>query len=374
MIRCLRFLSRSSAIVAALVLAACGGEGAREAAPSYLDETPASLSEWGQLIVAGGELRLAAGVEPYALATPLFSDYAGKLRTVWTPEGAARYEADETFEFPVGTVITKTFYYPENDDGSVRRVTDEGTAHLCLSLADVRLVETRVLVRRAAGWEAIPYVWNAEETEAVLKPVGAAYRLAFAEEDGGRTEFAYIVPNRNQCAGCHATNNTTRAIRPIGPKARHLNRTLAYAEGEKNQLARWVRLGLLSDAPEDAPRAADWADASEPLAARARAYLDINCAHCHNPVGPADTSGLYLDAGTPTGPAFGLCKLPIAAAQGTGGRKHDIAPGDPEASILVYRMVSEDPAEMMPELGRAVAHQEGVDLIRAWIAAIDGAC
>ena len=374
MIRCLRFLSRSSAIVAALVLAACGGEGAREAAPSYLDETPASLSEWGQLIVAGGELRLAAGVEPYALATPLFSDYAGKLRTVWTPEGAARYEADETFEFPVGTVITKTFYYPENDDGSVRRVTDEGTAHLGLSLADVRLVETRVLVRRAAGWEAIPYVWNAEETEAVLKPVGAAYRLAFAEEDGGRTEFAYIVPNRNQCAGCHATNNTTRAIRPIGPKARHLNRTLAYAEGEKNQLARWVRLGLLSDAPEDAPRAADWADASEPLAARARAYLDINCAHCHNPVGPADTSGLYLDAGTPTGPAFGLCKLPIAAAQGTGGRKHDIAPGDPEASILVYRMASEDPAEMMPELGRAVAHQEGVDLIRAWIAAIDGAC
>ncbi|MEO1310086.1 MAG: SO2930 family diheme c-type cytochrome [Pseudomonadota bacterium] len=367
-----RCRSRALAGLGALLLAACGGE---PATPAYhADETPTSLSDWGQLSIEGGVLQLAEGVEPYALATPLFSDYAGKLRTVWTPAGAARYEPEAVFDFPVGTVITKTFYYPENVDGTVERVREEGAPHLGLDLGEVRLVETRLLVRREAGWLALPYVWNTEETDAILKPVGAAYRLAFAEDGAEPTEFAYLVPNRNQCAGCHAVNNTTRALSPIGPKARHLNRDLAYADGAANQLGRWVETGLLEDAPNARPRSAFWTDAAEPLEARARAYLEINCAHCHNPVGPADTSGLYLDEGTPFSPAYGLCKLPIAAAQGTGGRKHDIVPGDPDASILHYRMASDNPAEMMPELGRSTVHAEGVALVRAWIAALDGAC
>jgi hypothetical protein len=71
---------------------------------------------------------------------------------------------------------------------------------------------------------------------------------------------------------------------------------------------------------------------------------------------------------------LGRCKLPIAAGKGTGDRRHDIVPGQPDASILSYRMVSEDPAAMMPELGRSVVHDEGVQLIRDWIAAMQGGC
>jgi len=49
-------------------------------------------------------------------------------------------------------------------------------------------------------------------------------------------------------------------------------------------------------------------------------------------------------------------------------------PGDPDASILVYRMETGDPAAAMPELGRALVHEEGVALIREWIAAMRGEC
>lgn len=89
---------------------------------------------------------------------------------------------------------------------------------------------------------------------------------------------------------------------------------------------------------------------------RARAYLDINCGHCHNRRGPADTSGLALDASETSRVALGLCKSPIAAGRGTGDRRFAIVPGQPDESITVYRMGSTDPGSMMPELGRSLAH------------------
>ena len=109
------------------------------------------------------------------------------------------------------------------------------------------------------------------------------------------------------------------------------------------------------------------------LDARARAYLDINCSHCHNPSGPADTSGLNLEPDA-AGPALGTCKAPIAAGGGSGGRPYGIVPGKPEESITVFRMETTDPGKMMPELGRAVSHEEGVALITAWIAQMQGEC
>ena len=41
--------------------------------------------------------------------------------------------------------------------------------------------------------------------------------------------------------------------------------------------------------------------------------------------------------------------------------------GDPDSSILFYRMRSLDPGIMMPESGRALEHKEGTELIRKWI-------
>jgi uncharacterized repeat protein (TIGR03806 family) len=362
-----------------VVFAACSQQQA--VTPVYhADVNPAVLSAWGQVVAEGETLVLAETVLPYDLATPLFSDYAHKLRTVWLPAGtSATYEEEDTFNFPIGTVITKTFYYPVAGDTAspeVLKVNDQAPLQSGkLDLIKNRLIETRVLVHRETGWAALPYVWNEEQTDAELKRIGDIKNLVLV--DGAeKTPFPYVVPDANQCAGCHATNNTTRAIMPIGPKARHLNKDYAYTDGVKNQLSHWQEAQLLTGAPAPtaSARNALWQGPGETLDAKARAYLDINCSHCHNKVGPADTSGLHLEPATPEGPALGFCKLPVAAGSGTGDRKFDIHPGKPDDSIFVYRMASTDPGAMMPELGRALAHEEGVELIREWIASLDGGC
>jgi uncharacterized repeat protein (TIGR03806 family) len=362
----------------ALILAACGSETATPV--FHAEGRPAMLSEWGMVTVSDGHLVLSDRVEPYDLNTALFTDHAGKLRTIWMPEGvSAAYREGEVLGFPVGTVITKTFYYPVDDAGNVLR-GDAGlqvsTTPETLDLDRVRLIETRLLIRREAGWVALPYVWDEDERDARLMRAGYSEALTLAEADGRIRAINYLVPNVNQCAGCHATNNTTRELQPIGPAARHLNRDFAYAEGPQNQLAHFIAEGYLSGAPspELAPRASVWNDADTPLAARARAYLDINCAHCHNPVGAADTSGLHLNFDAPEGPNLGVCKPPIAAGPGSGGHRFDIVPGVPEESIFIYRMDSRQGDIMMPELGRSLIHEDGVELVRGWIAEMDGSC
>lgn len=377
-------MKRLVLLLVALALSACAP---RPLTPRFIAEgMPEKLADWGVVGVRAGHLVLADGVQPYELNTPLFSDYAGKLRTVWMPKGqSATWKPDIAFDFPVGTVVTKTFYYPKAADGTVApgdnlRLGDTGAG---LDLSKVRLVETRVLVRRANGWAAFPYVWNDTQTGATLKRIGQAIPMTLTRP--GRTDrfdhpvssrFVYQVPNVNQCAGCHATDHAAKALLPIGLKSRHLDREVTLAGARFNQLDRLVMVGYLKGLPpaDGRVRAPDWRDESVPLEPRARAWLDINCGHCHSPKGPADTSGLYLDAASPAGASLGLCKPPVAAGQGTGGFSRDIDPGKPDQSILMFRTGSTDPGAMMPELGRALAHDEALALLRRWIAAMPPGC
>jgi uncharacterized repeat protein (TIGR03806 family) len=222
----------------------------------------------------------------------------------------------------------------------------------------------------------LPYVWDAEQKDATLELAGAVLPLQLVS-GSGRSAFTYLVPDANQCAGCHAVEHHEQTLKPIGPKARHLNKDYHYAEQAENQLVHWRRVGILSGgpAPEAAPRNARWDEpASGDLTRRARAYLDVNCGHCHNPEGPANTSGLLLHAGESDLAKLGVCKIPIATGRGSGGALFDIVPGQPDASIFLHRMASTEPDVAMPELGRALIHAEGVALIREWIASLPGAC
>lgn len=346
-----------------------------------IDRSPASLSDWHLLDVQDGSLLWREDALPYDLNTPLFTDYAHKLRTVWVPQGtSADYREDQHFEFPVGTVFTKTFYYPTRDGELLRTNSYERDFDKRgLDLDNVQLIETRILVKRETGWEGLPYVWDERQTEARLKITGDIKALSLTE---GRdtASFNYVVPNKNECASCHASNHTNKEIVPIGPKARHLNKRYKhYKYGESDQLAAWRQAGLLKNAPEHvvhaAPSAALWkAGASDNLAYRARSYLDINCGHCHNPVGPADTSGLFLQLEEERMRRLGVCKPPIAAGRGAEGLSVSIYPGKPSKSIMVSRMQTTDPAKMMPELGRSLVHKEGVELVASWIASLEGEC
>lgn len=349
---------------------------------------PESLADWNLFDLRDGVLAPNDGVVPYELNTPLFTDYAHKLRTVWMPKGvAAKYNGEEGFDFPVGTILSKTFYYPRlpGEDVASDRVmrSEDKTGALPggrLTLDQVRLIETRLLVRRQDGWVALPYVWNAAQTEARLMRGGSLVKLSLVDAEGSEAAI-YAVPDQNQCAGCHASNLRSKELHALGPTARNLNRDTVYlaadgGESTGNQLEYWQAAGMLegAPAPDQAPRMAVWNDEAAPLDARARAYLDTNCAHCHSPRGPGNTSGLWLGNEVADTLRIGRCKLPIAAGQGTGDRRYGIVPGNPDASILSYRIESTDPGVMMPELGRSVIHREGAAVIRAWIAAMDGAC
>jgi uncharacterized repeat protein (TIGR03806 family) len=368
-------------LVTMLFASACG-RASDPAVSFHAQGQPQKLSEWHVVSADGKRLRLNAGVEPYALNTALFSDYAHKLRTLWLPPGTkAKYSEGAAFEFPVGTIISKTFYYPRVAGGAenaVLRIAEgKDESRDGLDLAKMRMIETRLLVRRKEGWVAFPYVWNEEQTEAVLARGGDIVPLALHEpraRDGAVLQIDYMVPDENQCAGCHATDNTSRLIEPIGPRARHLNRDDPWHPGE-NQLMQMAATGRLEGLPANGvPRNARFDDANEPLDARARAYLDINCGHCHSAKGPADTSGLWLDAATRDPIRLGECKPPVAAGQGTGDHMFDVVPGQPDDSILVYRMSSLDPGAMMPEVGRTTVHAEGLALVRDWIKAWLGDC
>jgi hypothetical protein len=84
----------------------------------------------------------------------------------------------------------------------------------------------------------------------------------------------------------------------------------------------------------------------------------------------ASNTGLFLDLEETRPNRLGLGKRPVAAGKGSGDLEVDIAPGHPDASILAYRMASTDPGVMMPELGRSLVHDEGLALVRAYIASL----
>ena len=306
------------------------------------------LSEYGFFDGELKNLEPAANVFPYELNSPLFSDYALKKRFISLPEGSeVQYHATEALDFPVGTTLIKNFYYDDEQ----------------LNGQKGRIIETRLLIRKKDGWQALPYIWNEDQTDAKLEITGGSQEVLLK----GKKPISYLIPNVAQCKGCHELNGR---IAPIGPTARQLNRNLEFRGNTYNQLNNLVEAGFLKGLPalDKIPKLASYDHPeSGSLDERARAYLEVNCAHCHRLEGPAKNSGLYLLARNDHPEQVGIMKSPVAAGKGSGNLKYDIVPGQPDKSILVRRMNSVQPEVMMPELGRKLIHTEGVALIREWI-------
>ena len=285
-------------------------------------------------------------VLPYVLHSALFSDYADKHRFVYVPKGKkAKFIPNQVYDFPVGSALVKTFSYPKALNGGRM------------------LLETRLLLNQESGWAAHTYVWNKEQTEAYLKVTGHTHESMMYFLDGEKKYVDYRVPNQNQCKECHLKSN---AIMPIGPKSRNLNFSIQYEEKLANQIAFWMEKEIVENhIPLDL--IVNWSDDAAPLTAKARAYLDINCGHCHMPGGSADTTGLNLNLTETEDRKIGIYKKPVAAGRASEGMKFSIVPGKPNESILLHRMDSLDPGVMMPESGRKLSHSEGVALINDWI-------
>jgi parallel beta-helix repeat protein len=294
---------------------------------------PRKLSVWGLFKGNGASQDPIDGVLAYDLNTQLFADHADKHRFIQLPVGQAMTYMDHgVLEFPIGTLIVKTFAYPI-DDGE-------------------RLLETRIQQFGEHGWHGFSYKWNNEQTEAHLV-------LGGGQASGLNPTHTYEIPNANQCLSCHEQNGV---FQPLGPTAGNLNR--------KGQLEGWASMGVLKGLPAIAnvPALPVWNDDSTgTIDDRARAWLDVNCAHCHNPVGTARTTGLDLALGQSNPAKLGVMKTPVAAGRGSAGRSYDIVPGKPEESILFHRIESDEPSIRMPTLGRNLADKQAIALIREWI-------
>ncbi len=308
------------------------------------------------------DLQPNQGVFPYDVNAPLFSDYAEKARFVYLPQEKSMVFRDFTaFEFPEGAVIIKNFYYPLD---------------MAAPESGRKIIETRLLLKTESGWKALEYIWNEAQTDAFLEVAGGTQAVAWKDKQGKKTSLEYMIPNLNQCKGCHSYDGQ---FVPIGITARQLNRNNLTGQ---NQLALWTERGWIQgfDTTKLAatPALTDYrlseADFKRHYPselheknARARAYLDSNCAHCHHAHGPANTSGLLLDITQTEPEKLGVNKSPVAAGRGSGSRKYSIVPGKPSESILLFRMENDDPGIRMPEIGRQLAHREGIEIIKNWI-------
>ena len=308
------------------------------------------LSDYGffkdQLI----DLQPNENIVKYDLSTPLFTDYAEKDRFIALPKGTSmQYNSTGILDFPDSTIIIKNFAY-------------HNEAHQKI------MIETRLLVKDPADsqWKVMNYLWNKEQTDAIKHLTGAKLPITLLDYHDNKISTVYVVPNTNDCKRCHINNNV---LTPIGPKkARNLNFVLAGQS--ENQLRQWAAMGILSGLSDTTKVAVlpNWKDDKHfSIEERARAYLDMNCAHCHIAGGDAFNTGLFLDYEQTDKSHLGIFKSPVSAGNGAGGLNYDIVPGDAAHSILAYRMNSTAAGIAMPELARTIIDKEGVQLIKTWI-------
>lgn len=232
---------------------------------------PDTLTEIGvyNADIALSDLTPADGYHPIDLASGLFSDSSKKSRLLYVPEGGVIEPlGDGVPQFPDGTVLVKTFYY-DNDarDPSLGR----------------RIIETRLLVLSQGSWNVATYFWNDAQTQASRELEGRTVPISWIDAAGRTQAIDYEVPDETTCVACHQRNET--AI-PLGPELRNLNIEVERSGQSVNQLAYLTEAGALMDLdPSTVAAGVDYLDASLPISDRGRAYLDMNCSHCHNPLG-----------------------------------------------------------------------------------------
>lgn len=312
------------------------------------------LSDYGLFSGAPNDFSSSLGI-PYELNNQLFTDHARKYRYIYLPKDAEKigYQEHSALDFPLGTVLVKVLALPSIDTQQ----------------AAENIIEVRLMVHKEDGWIFIPYIWDSSINDGRLSFAGRDVHAHFTHQ-GEQLDFTYEVPTLQRCGQCHQQQQEQQlSFIPIGPKVRYLNHQVKRQGQTVNQLEHWQALNILDlpAAAKDLPAAPNWQQQDADLQLRAKAYLDINCAYCHNDAGAAALSGLRLEyERTQLDYNHGICN----SSHGWRGGGFDIWPGRGDESSIPLRMELSGATDRMPPIGRAVADKEAIALIRQWISAM----
>lgn len=299
--------------------------------PNVTPEFRPNLSDLNLFVGNLEDLQITPYAFAYNLNTKLFTDYAHKQRIIALPEDTSmEFDGNGLPIFPDNTVIAKTFYYN----------TDERDLTL-----GRQIIETRILILINGVWETGDYKWNDEQTDAILDADGSTLPVSWIDAEGNTNSITYEIPSNTDCFTCHQNNEE---IFPIGPKLRSMN----FNINGVNQLDQFIANQQLAGVASSASVRSfpNWEDTSYSLEDRARAYMDINCAHCHISGGQCeDQSTLNFAFETP------LEDTNIAE----------------QIDFINYRITANVDGIGMPFIGTTILHTEGVQLIQDYLATLD---
>jgi uncharacterized repeat protein (TIGR03806 family) len=354
-----------TATLALAGLAACGsGSDSDVDKNPVLRPTPAApeqpwstLSEWHLFRDIERQIP-AEGVIPYDVISVLYADDAEKYRFLYVPPGQKiAWKDTDPWQLPVGTILVKTF-------GHLKDERDPALGR--------QLLETRLLVREPEAWVAHIYEYTGSQREAEHLRIGDTIELDRIDRAGATRHEQYNVPDEFDCQSCHGK---LPDMIPLGPRTRQLERTHDYGNGPENQIDHLTALGLFDTTPPTDRQHLIDPYGDGPVFERARSYLDANCAHCHSEGRRSDSTGYWInyertDPTTGDPQNWGVCKFPTSAGNASGGLTYDIVPGNPDASIVVYRVGSTLAKVKMPPLLTRHPDERGVQLLREWILAM----
>jgi hypothetical protein len=287
---------------------------------------PSLLSQTGCFDLAAANKPVPhAGLVPYDIVAPLWSDGALKRRWIGLPDGQSMTMngSNGSWTAPVGTIIVKQFDIETTPGAPATR----------------RPIETRFLINDAsAGWQGFSYRWNLAGTDATLEPADTAETVTWYLDDG--TPHLHVYPSRQHCLSCHYY-----AMGPLlGLRPEQLQRWNDYDGVIAPQLPTLAAIGV-GPASSVQPFISQF-DPSATWEQRMRGYMAGNCEHCHNPDYISIKDLRYTTPLAQTN----LCDV--------------IVPGDPADSI-VYQKVTSRPG--MPPLGTAVVDPLAAQMLGNWI-------
>ncbi len=316
---------------------------------------PPTLAETG-IFSDPGALSVNAGIVPYNLNVPFWSDGAFKERWFSVPNTnqMITFARDGNWQFPTGTVWIKHFELELTNGVPESR----------------HRLETRLLVRNTNGIYGITYRWGDSLTNATLVPEEGLDETFDVYDGDTVRQQVWHYPARNECVRCH----TPVAGFALGFNTPQMNRDMTYADGTTNQIVALRDAGYF-DNPDSITNIQTFrwlADANNEAVSheyRVRSYLAANCVQCHQPGGGA---GAFFDARitTPTSQAQ-LINGPLANSGGTDPADRVIAPGSELHSVLLRRIATLD-ASHMPPISTTVLNTNDIALVRAWIGDLAG--